>query len=361
MITSIQNNFGADTIELKDFQSPDLCILNGVIRIDPQDEAYRKAARLDIVLPQDFKMKKSAISSAVLHSSRLPAHHGTVLRCWIENGVLCIEKLDDWNQYGPIAITVASAFVTRGYRGTFEDTERMTLKILSGATFQRSYFSYKTDWVYWGAYFSDFANSTTDHGPYLIRLDGFPKDVDAFVPISVGHGSSRKGDVGSPVITGRIYGGNLYLEMDEDASDTGGDGTFLSFFAARGTLTPVEPAVENISMTTDDVTAGDGIILTSFEFSMASSPSMCCMDVVVAGTDGARTQRFSIKEYPPAGLDAMIFFLMGRGSQEARYRVMMKEIFFSRAFSDVSLTNLGYNSTSGYEVMGTTAMSYISH
>ena len=98
MITCTKNNFGCGSIEFQDFQSDRLCVLNGKFVIDTASEEYKVAERLEIKLPDAFRMKKSAVSTAVLISSS-DHTRGTVLRCRIDKGILCIEKLQYWDEW----------------------------------------------------------------------------------------------------------------------------------------------------------------------------------------------------------------------------------------------------------------------
>ena len=93
MITLDTNNFGGGSVTLKDYQSDSLCVLNGKITVDPTHSAYLTAPRLELDLPADFAMVRSALSTAILVSNASVYRYGTVLKCWIENNKLCIEKL----------------------------------------------------------------------------------------------------------------------------------------------------------------------------------------------------------------------------------------------------------------------------
>ena len=82
MITCTKNNFGCGPIEFQDFQSDRLCVLNGKFVIDTASEEYKAAERLEIKLPDAFRMKRSAVSTAILISSSEKIWN--VLRCRID-------------------------------------------------------------------------------------------------------------------------------------------------------------------------------------------------------------------------------------------------------------------------------------
>ncbi len=79
MITCTKNNFGCGPIEFRDYQSDRLCVLNGKFVIDTASEEYKAAESLEIKLPDAFRMKRSAVSTAILISSSENTR-GTVLR-----------------------------------------------------------------------------------------------------------------------------------------------------------------------------------------------------------------------------------------------------------------------------------------
>ena len=56
MITCTKNNFGCGPIEFQDYQSDRLCVLNGKFLIDTASEEYKAAERLEIKLPDAFRM-----------------------------------------------------------------------------------------------------------------------------------------------------------------------------------------------------------------------------------------------------------------------------------------------------------------
>lgn len=355
MITCTENNFGAGPAVLSDYQSPGLCVLNGLIHIDPGDARYRAAQTLRLRLPDDFMMESSAVSCAFLQSSRKPGLNGTVIRCRIEDRRLCLEKLTEWDSFGPLTVIIASGFVTRGYRGPFEGTEVSQLTVLNGAACGRSLLHADGGWVYWGAFFSSFLSPDRDLGMNVIRMDGFPEDVDAAVPVSLG-GSSRSGEAGSAMALGRMYGGSLYVRFDDDGLTVHDSDPFLSFFAVRGTLQPVPQVIGDIRLTEDDVEPGEGTELGTFQLRMSAPPSLCSLDAVISRTGDSRVQTVYVREYPPAAPDAMQFLFLARTPADTGYRVVMKEAFFSRPDSAVFLTHIGTRDVTGAEIIGTSLL-----
>lgn len=237
MITLTNNNFGGASVSLKDYQSADICVLNGKITVDPTSVAYLAAGRLELDLPSDFVMKKSAISSAVLMSNAPLYRYGTVLRCWIENGKLCIEKLSVWDSYGNYEIFIASAFITRGYRGDFQATQETYLQILNTDGYFR-FDQHKcviTDhFVFLSAYFRTFPQTeTVGCGPFTLHLHGFPTDVNVDIPLVVTNGSYSSGQMGTILCAGTFVNGELTFSFPAGAHNMGGDRSFFNFFAVR--------------------------------------------------------------------------------------------------------------------------------
>lgn len=237
MITLYNNNFGSPAVSFKDYQSPGICVLNGTINIDPTNADYLAAQRLELDLPSDFQMIKSAMSSAILMSSVPYYQYGTVLRCWIENNKLCIEKLTVWDSYGNYTIHINSAFVTRGYRGSFQNTNCSTLRILNTDSMFifDNYRCVITDYfVYFTAFFRAFPSSNLEgYGPFTMQLSGFPSDVNLTLPLVVNGAVTYSNQKGSMLTLGTFENANLTFSYNRQAVNIGGDNSFINFFAVR--------------------------------------------------------------------------------------------------------------------------------
>jgi hypothetical protein len=237
MITVNTNNFGGGSVTLKDYQSSGLCILNGKITVDPTQSAYLAASRLELDLPADFAMVRSALSTAILVSNAPVYRYGTVLKCWIENNKLCIEKLTAWDAYGNFDIYINSAFVTRGYRGAFSGTATKSLTILNTDVFHFSQYRYveKDDFVFFVSTFIVFPSyNTNGQGPFTLQLSGFASDVLVEIPLIVQGTVTNPGQKGSMLTTGTFENGNLTFSYPSGATDMGGEYSFFNFFAVRG-------------------------------------------------------------------------------------------------------------------------------
>ena len=267
-----------------------------------------------------------------------------------------MEKISDWDRDGQLTIIIASGFVTRGFRGTFEDTVPAHLTLLSGAEYRKSLLHVNDNWVYWGAFFSSFPSPDRDLGMNIIRMEGFPEDVDAAVPVSVGGTSFGNQETGSALALGRIYGGCLYLEFDDGGFHIHDNDPFLTFFAVRGTMQPASPVIADIHLTEDGVEPGEGTATGTFQLRMSSPPSLCSLDAVISRTGDSWVQKVAVRDYPPAAPDDMQFYLPARTPENTGYRVVMKETFFSRAESMIFLTHIGTREITEAEIIGTSLM-----
>jgi hypothetical protein len=235
MITLNFNNFGGGIVTLNDYQSEGICVLNGKIIVDPTNPAYIAANRLEIALPSDFAMSKSAMSTAVLVSNAPIYRDGTVLHCWIENNKLCIEKLTVWDSYGNYTIFINSAFVTRGYRGVLSYTITKPITIINNGLFRFSYNNYveTDDYISFAAVFLIFPNSIVNgQGPFNLQVSGIATNVSAEIPIIVTDFASRL-MTGNKLVVGTFENGNLTFSYPDNTSPMGGGRSFFNFFAVR--------------------------------------------------------------------------------------------------------------------------------
>lgn len=243
MITLDLNNFGGGSVILKDYQSNSFCVLNGKITIDPTNSAYIAAERLELDLPEDFSMKKSAISSAILVSIPPAVHNGTVLRCWIEDNKLCIEKLTYFDSLGNYDIYINSAFVSRGYRGSFTQTQIKNLSCLS--TYNLFSFDHCTyvetdDYIYLAALFKTFPFTWHHgHGPFTVQLSGFAADVSLEIPLFVQGGIIPPNSKGSKITVGILENGNLTFSYPAGDDALGGENCFFIIYAIRNNINSI--------------------------------------------------------------------------------------------------------------------------
>ena len=92
MITATGNNFGAYTIQLKDYQSDKMVILNGRLELNPESEDYIAAKQLEIYVP-DLSLPKSTMTAVFQHGKSWAKPMVTALKSWIKDkNTIVIEK-----------------------------------------------------------------------------------------------------------------------------------------------------------------------------------------------------------------------------------------------------------------------------
>lgn len=186
MITTTGNNFGAYTIQLKDYQSDKMVILNGRVVLDPTNEDYIAAKQLEIYVP-DLSIPKSTTTAVFQQGMSWSRPMVTALKSWIKNkNTIVVEK--------PIVLKSAAAepelmffcaYVPKGVRFTPEGMTPTPLTI-ENASLDNISFNYQhcfiTDhWVYLAAQIRG-TKTETEGAEFSFRMAGLPNDLTADVP-----------------------------------------------------------------------------------------------------------------------------------------------------------------------------------
>ena len=242
MITSIGNNFGCDAIEIKDYQSEKVVVLNTKFTIDPKNEAYKNASVLEIYVP-DLTFAKSSNSSCYIRSEQLmwPDQSyrktygvGTVLTTWIKDkNTICIEKLPIYDELESIDIILATLYVQKGKRTTIEKSKVTKLNFV-----YQNYDMYESDvicvveedWCFLTASFSDNGYNYMKED-FVITLEGFPTDVSIDICIT---GFPHQADVlGGGTYLGRLENGVITIPKPSASNSGTSYEPFIYFFAVR--------------------------------------------------------------------------------------------------------------------------------
>ena len=242
MITSIGNNFGCDAIEIKDYQSEKVVVLNTKFTIDPRNEAYKNASVLEIYVP-DLTFTKSSNSSCYIRSEQLmwPDQSyrktygvGTVLTTWIKDkNTICIEKLPIYDELESIDIILATLYVQKGKRTTIEKSKVTKLNFV-----YQNYDMYESDvicvveedWCFLTASFSDNGYNYMKED-FVITLEGFPTDVSIDICIT---GFPHQADVlGGGTYLGRLENGVITIPKPSASNSGTSYEPFIYFFAVR--------------------------------------------------------------------------------------------------------------------------------
>jgi len=218
MITSIGNNFGADEITLKDFQSEKLVVLNGKFSFNNKSEAFKAASVLEFYVPA-LSIPRSGMSAGYIMFEADGKFYGTTVKTWVKNqNTVCIEKLDYWSdQTDEYTIYLVNMYVPKGQRGVFECGKETRLKLTNTTSDNRyDYFH--------GCYIDDnwcmIALTTgsydTKSQPYddIVTLEGFPTDVDIELPF-VGDNINGVQKYGTDMLEANIKNGVLTIKNIE--------------------------------------------------------------------------------------------------------------------------------------------------
>lgn len=359
MITITHNNFGkSETIQLQDYQSESLCILCGTFTIDPANLYYQAASQIELALPSSFAMKRSAVSTAILISSIPGSHRGTVLRCHIENYTLIIEKLTHWDEHGPLTIVLASAFVTRGYRGEYHQLPTTALHFENGLEAERQYCVVTDDYCALSIIFKNLLGSTFSDGPISVALNGFPTDIDLTIPLSVQGSSYEQGTKGSSFALAHIQNAHLHLEYDPSSLNLGAN-SFSCFFAIRGTYTPI-PAIEgDFCVSLNQLTPKTGVTIDDFQLLSHNSISMLSINSTLQrNTDTIPFTIYldSVPDYAPYNTIAPVIV---RADESNNYAISYNKLCWSRHFSAFTLDTLQLKSYRNITLSATTLYEYV--
>ena len=186
MIIATGNNFGAGTIQLKDYQNSNMVILNGRIALDPTNEAYIAAQQLEIYVP-DLSIPKSTMTAVFQHGKSWTRPMVTALKSWIKDkNTIVIEK--------PIVLKSASAepeldffcaYVPKGVRFTPQalnptplTIENPTLPNMS-ITYQQCFIT--DHWVFLAIQVRG-TKTETEGEEFGFTLSGLPNGIAADVP-----------------------------------------------------------------------------------------------------------------------------------------------------------------------------------
>lgn len=242
MIIATGNNFGCGAIEIKDYQSEKVVVLNAKITFDPKNEAYRNASVLEIYVP-DLSFGKSSNSSCFMHSVKLmwPDQSyrknygvGTVLTTWIKNkNTICIEKLPIYDELESVDIILATLYVQKGKRSAIEKSPTTKLNfVYANYDMYESYVCCVVEdgWCFLTAQFSDNGYNYMKED-FVITLEGFPTDVNIDIYIS---GFPHQADVpGGGTYLGRLENGVITIPKPEASNSATGYEPFIYFFAVR--------------------------------------------------------------------------------------------------------------------------------
>jgi hypothetical protein len=119
MFNSISNNFGAGTIQFKDYQTENYVVLNAKFTYNTTSPEYQAADVLEIKVP-DLMLSRSAdtgvftrfIDRRQYSSYTMNYDGGTVIRSWIKDkNTICLEKFAPLERAEEITVYIQAMYV----------------------------------------------------------------------------------------------------------------------------------------------------------------------------------------------------------------------------------------------------------
>lgn len=242
MFNSIGNNFGAGTIQFKDYQASNYVVLNAKFSYRTDSAAYLAAQQLEIYVP-DLAIDRSAevgvfvrfIDRRTFYGSDLNYDGGTVLKSWIKDkNTIVIEKLTDFDEKGELIIYILALYPTLNQgSNTIKGT-----KVALNPSQPTKYLYWEMDtffvafehWVFLTMHFArcsmGYESQTWECG-----LPDFPTDVTADVPFMGGPNDQN------PTVDGvsecHIEGGVMTSEERVSGFTSTGYNPFIFAFLVR--------------------------------------------------------------------------------------------------------------------------------
>ena len=247
MFKAISNNFGAPEITFRDFQTDRYVVLNARFQYDPTNEAYLAASELEIKVP-GLSLSKSTDAGvlAVYRDERTyqwsdtPSryHFATVLRSRIrDRNTLCIEKLTDFDGYGPVTVYIHAMYSALNTRENTVLSERTRLNISTAPEMSTALFTsacvISDGWVSLNLILPYSISSVKED--LEIVMDGFPTDaVCGELPV-IGVNNQLHPELGGVHYASIRDGRMLIPYATRNTGYSSADKPFASLVLVRGT------------------------------------------------------------------------------------------------------------------------------
>ena len=230
---ALANNFGVAEIGFRDWQEKGLVILNGVVSIDTDNEKYKAAEVLEITVP-DLSINRSAVTAVFLRSSKADGA-STIVKSWIRDShTICVEKLSEFDEFGPLTLYFASAYVTLGQRMDCPLNTVLRPSIVNGESGSQSATDTKAvvtdNWCYLYICFDKFAGDDYKDA-FECTLEGLPEDIDITFPVVTA--SAYSYTFGTPTSVCRLKGKTLSCEGRLAFGEGSNQGDFINIFIVR--------------------------------------------------------------------------------------------------------------------------------
>ena len=230
---ALGNNFGVVEIEFRSWQEKGLVILNGVVIIDTENESYKAAEVLEITVP-DLSISGSAVTAVFLRSSKADGA-STIVKSWIKDvQTICVEKLPEFDGFGPLTLYFASAYVSLGQRMDCPQNTVTRPTIVNGGSGIQSASDTKAvvtdNWCYLYICFNKFAG-TDYQDAFKCSVEGLPEDIDITFPVVTA--SAYSYTFGTPTSVCRLKGKTLSCEGRLAFGEGANQGDFINIFIVR--------------------------------------------------------------------------------------------------------------------------------
>lgn len=233
MMKALANNFGVAEIEFRDWQEKGLVILNGVIEIDTDNEHYKVADILEITVA-DLSISRSAETAVFLRSSKADGA-STIVKSWIKDAkIICVEKRPEFDEFGPLTLYFASAYVTLSQRMDCSMNTVIRPTIVNGETGKQTISNARAvvtdNWCYLYICFDKFTGENYQDS-FECTLEGLPEDIDITFPVVTA--SAYSYTFGTPTSVCRLNGKTLSCEGRLAFGEGVNQGDFISIFIVR--------------------------------------------------------------------------------------------------------------------------------
>lgn len=197
MFNSTGNNFGAGTIQFKDYQASNYVVLNAKFSYDPSNVAYQAANVLEIYVP-DLSINRSAVAGVILtfqdryvySSYTWNNDGGTAIKSWIKDkNTIVIEKQPWFDQNGPLIIYIVTLYpqLNQGANTIKSTMQRLTMTT-EGNYLRFGYETFMVEFDHWVFIHLMFSGVSYAYRESLweVTMEQLPADITADVPICGG-------------------------------------------------------------------------------------------------------------------------------------------------------------------------------
>ena len=243
MFNSISNNFGAGTIQFKDYQTENYIVLNAKFTYNTTSPEYQAAEVLEIKVP-DLMLSRSAdtgvmtrfIDRREYYSYTMNYDGGTVIRSWIKDkNTICLEKFAPLERAEEITVYIQAMYVGKHKRTNAEMLRKTYVQFV-----QPTKYLYTNDvvcvinehWVFLTAMITGVSYAYRDL-PWEATIEGLPTDFALDIPFPGGYNQGN--DDMDGMAEARIENGVFTNEERVSGWGSTGHDAFIFLFAVRDT------------------------------------------------------------------------------------------------------------------------------